>query len=296
MNLTEVYESVVPSTIAFISKFVPGKPGDKPLMPIIIGTGFFIDRMGIAVTNRHVAEALQEIPPHPENGEPGYGAILLDMGKENDGKPYMHWLVPPIVSFGILNSFAADSGWYGEDRPDMAFIQFGVRDTPSLKLAIGDFYVRPGTLIATAGFPMGEIPLTIMGKVNQIAPFLRRGIVSSVYPFSIPKPHGLTIDILQQGGSSGSPIFYEDEPTVVGMMASGIRQPVRIMVGETPAVIPFPTNVSIAVPSHLIATAFASFLASEHFLDPSKFPTFAEWKAAMPMSGSLVWSEVAPPS
>lgn len=296
MKLTEVYESVVPATIAFISKFVPGKPGDKPLMPIMFGTGFFIDSMGIAVTNRHVVEELQRVPRHPETGEPGYGAIVLDMGKNKNGDPYMHWMVPPIVGFGILDSFSTDAGWYGEEKPDIAFVQFGVRDTPYLKLAIGDFYVRPGTLIATAGFPMGDFALTIMGKVNQIAPFLRRGIVSSLYPFSIPKPHGITIDILQQGGSSGSPIFYEDEPTVVGLMASGIDEPTRFNIGKIEGYIPIPTNVSIAVPSHLIAMALPSFLSSEHFLDPTKFPTFTEWKAATTTSGSLMWTEVAPPA
>jgi hypothetical protein len=33
------------------------------------------------------------------------------------------------------------------------------------------------------------------------------------------RPHGLKTGIMQQGASSGSPIFYEHEPAVVGMMA-----------------------------------------------------------------------------
>ena len=285
----------MPSTVAFISKFVPGKQGQVPLMPSIIGTGFLVSELGIAVTNRHVAEVLQQLPSHPETGEDGYGAVMFDMGKEADDQPYMCWMMPPIESVGILNSFTSDSEWYGEARPDVAFVQFGIRETPFLKLATTDFYLRPGISIATAGFPMGNLPLTVMGKVNQVTPFIRRGIVSSVYPFSIPRPHGFTIDIMQQGGSSGSPIFYEDDPTVVGMMASGILQPVQVNVGSVPVIARVPTNVSIAVASHMISHAFTSYLGSEYFLDPTRFPTMAEWQVNHELSDRLNWTEVKPP-
>ena len=65
------------------------------------------------------------------------------------------------------------------------------------------------------GFPMGTLPLTVMGKMlNQMTPFLREGIVSSVFPFPTAKPHGFTIDSMQQGGSSGSPILPCGENTI----------------------------------------------------------------------------------
>jgi hypothetical protein len=64
-----------------------------------------------------------------------------------------------------------------------------------LKLAGQDFYIEPGTEIATAGFPMGTMALMIMGKWNQLTPFVRCGIVSSVFPCAIARPHGFTIDI-----------------------------------------------------------------------------------------------------
>jgi hypothetical protein len=67
-----------------------------------------------------------------------------------------------------------------------------------------------------------------MGKWHQLIPFVRSGIVSSVFPCVIARPHGFTIDIMQQGGSSGSPIFYADDPTVVGMMASSVLDPIGV--------------------------------------------------------------------
>jgi hypothetical protein len=201
----------------------------------------------------------------------------------------------PIVSVGILSGFTSDSDWYGEARPDVAFVQFGIRETPCLNLATSDFYLRPGMSIATAGFPMGNLPLTFMGKVNQVTPFIRRGIVSSVYPFSIPQPHGFTIDIMQQGGSSGSPIFYGDDPTVVGMMASILREPMPVLLDGKTGTILAPTNFSIAVSAHMIALAFTSFLRSEYFLDPMQFPAMGEWKKNHESSDRLDWTEVKPP-
>jgi hypothetical protein len=125
---------------------------------------------------------------------------MFEMTKEAGGGVYMRWMMHEVAAVGMLGSFSSDSQWFGEAIPDMAFAQLKVRATPHLKLADDEYYIRPGTPIATAGFPLGNVPMTIMKKVNQAAPFIRRGIVSSVFPFSIPKPHGFTIDIMQQGG------------------------------------------------------------------------------------------------
>jgi hypothetical protein len=123
------------------------------------------------------------------------------------------------------------------------------------------------------------------------APFIRRGIVSSVFPFSIPKPHGFTIDIMQQGGSSGSPIFYDNEPTVVGMMASGIRDIVSAESSDAMLTVATNTNISIALSSHMIKLALPTFVESPCHVDPSQFTTLDEWKASHVPKQNLGWDQ-----
>jgi len=109
-----------------------------------------------------------------------------------------------VVNWCVLGEFQSSDRWYGNTVPDLGFVHLGVREVPFLQLATEDFFVKVGMAIATIGFPMGTLPLTALGTLNQVTPFLRHGIVSSVYPFPTAQPHGLTIDIMQQGGSSGS--------------------------------------------------------------------------------------------
>jgi hypothetical protein len=143
-------------------------------------------------------------------------------GKTPEGKDWIRWVPIDVKYSMVVDQFSSASTWHGDDEPDIGFVQLTLRDLPALPLARHDRYVEPGMPIATAGYPMGEAALTVMKKINQMTPFVRRGIVSSVFPFPIPQPHGFTIDIMQQAGSSGSPIFYVDKPEVVGMMSSSL--------------------------------------------------------------------------
>ena len=97
---------------------------------------------------------------------------------------------------------------------------------------------------------MGTFPLTLHGKVSQVSPFIRHGIVSSVYPFPTANPHGFTIDIMQQGGSSGSPIFGPDNKRVIGMVWGGV-----------PA-----TNISLAESAHIIDGRSKTCRRASHWL------------------------------
>jgi Trypsin-like peptidase domain len=291
VELVEVYEAVVPSLVAIISRFAKSAPGKTPLLPPIIGTGFLVSDEGIVATNRHVADVMHQLPSNPNTGKQGYAAVMFEMIKQGSGGVYMRWMMHDVAAVGMLDNFSSDSQWFGEAIPDMAFAQLKVRSTPNLKLADDEYYIRPGTHIATAGFPLGDLRMTIMKKVNQAAPFIRRGIVSSVFPFSIPKPHGFTIDIMQQGGSSGSPIFYENEPTAVGMMASGIRDIVSAEGEDAILKVATNTNISIAIPSHVIKLALPTFLESPYHVDSSQFPTLDQWKASYPPKPDLGWDQ-----
>lgn len=59
------------------------------------------------------------------------------------------------------------------------------------------------------------------GRASQISAFARRGIVSTVLPCACADPHGFSVDILSEGGASGSPIFRTDDPRVIGILHAG---------------------------------------------------------------------------
>ncbi len=90
--------------------------------------------------------------------------------------------------------------------------------------------------------------MTMFNKLTQVVPLLKRGIVSSVFPFAAPFPHGFTLDVMIQGGASGSPVFLEGEPTVVRMVGASLLDK-----GAN-------TSISIGLPGHLLAAALKTFI------------------------------------
>lgn len=270
--LTETFEVVRPSIVAFASKLVKTELGGVPVFPEIIGTGFVVDSRGIVVTNSHVVQALQALPPHPVTGAQSAVAIVwANVEAVGEGRA-LPIVFADVKGYSTMTSFMSTGPFYGEALPDIAFVQLNVRDIPALSLSIEPDTLRMGLPVATAGFPLGSDPLVVFGKVTQLTPFLRQGIVSSLYPFPCPHPHGFTIDIMSQGGASGSPIFLTNRPTVVGMVHAG-----------------FPgANVTIAIPSNLISQALAQCANGEP-LDLKDVPTLESWLKEAERSGELKW-------
>lgn len=273
MNLTQTFEAVRLSTVGFASKFVVTPLGSKPVFPPIIGTGFVVDRRGLIATNRHVAEELLKLPPNPKTGAPSAMAIVwTEVQKMPDGQA-LPLLFIDVKDGGFLTSFSSNSPFYGESVPDIAFVQLNAQDLPALPLATEENSWPVGTAVGTAGFPMGSVPLTLYGRVNQMSPFLRHGVISSVYPFPCTFPHGFTIDVTTQGGASGSPIFLADKPVVIGMIEAIVR--------EAP-------NITIAVPSSLIASALSEYTKGTD-VDVSGVPTIEELAQQSDGTDKLEW-------
>jgi hypothetical protein len=79
-------------------------------------------------------------------------------------------------------------------------------------------------------------------------------VVGAILPFPCKNPHALLLDLMTQGGSSGSPVFESESGNVVGILYGGIEEQ-RILDGGKDGVMIYknPTGISYAVPSHFIA-------------------------------------------
>jgi S1-C subfamily serine protease len=275
-TLADTFDIVRPSIIAFASRHVPTKIGERPIFPDIIGTGFVVDSRGIVVTNRHVAEALQQLPPHPKTGATSAMAIISPGPETTAGGVAFPVLFAEIKAYSHITSFSSNGPYYGEAIPDLAFVQLKVRDLPALSLVTEPNTIRAGIPVATAGFPMGTDPLVVYGSISQLTPFLRKGIISSVYPYPCPNPHGFTMDIVSQGGASGSPVFCPDSPKVLGIVHAAVQHS-----GQ-------PTNVTIALPSLLVSEALEACTNGVP-LDLSGVPTMDDLLRESPRTDELRW-------
>jgi hypothetical protein len=283
-SLEDLYHSATPCIVAFINKMQLGGASQKPLFPQIIGTGFFANSEGIAITNRHVVNAIEQLPVHPQTGERMAGGLVVLLDEDMNG---CYIMSVSIISTSVLETFSSGQDWYGQKVPDIGFVQLRIRENPFLELAEEKFAVRPGMHVSTIGYPMGSLPLTIHEKVNQISPFIRRGIVSTVYPVPVANPHGFTIDIMQQGGSSGSPIFGPDNRRVVGLMWGGVMDYTKAIDVSDPQALKerddllckSSTNISLAEPAYIVAKAFKSH-PPQNPKTIASLPTLKELRAA----------------
>jgi S1-C subfamily serine protease len=274
MNLNDLFTAANPSIVGFISRLDSGPLGSPtPHFPAILGTGFFVDTQGMVATNRHVIEAFSSVPAHPTTRQSSLAAVGFFPGPDHNS---WQMLVFDVLEWFGITSFSSTAEWYGEDIPDIGFVQLEVKDIPALPLASSDFYLKIGMSVATIGYPMGRLPLAALGKLHQASPFIRHGIVSSVFPFPTARPHGFTIDIMQQGGSSGSPIFSAADGKVVGMMKSSIQDWASVIdvqsgkAVQTSLIHKQNTNISFAEPAHIIAESFAFFSKQPRQIPPLK--------------------------
>ncbi len=258
--LSETFKKLRRSIVGFASMAVASKRGRRPSFPHLIGTGFVIDTRGIVATNRHVVRALEKLPNNPKTGASAAVALTFsDVWEDGEGGHLLRVVPISLRRWDKLATFTSSEDFFGGQKPDLAFVQLNVAGLPAADLVTENGSWEVGTPIATAGFPLGTRALAIYGRINQVAPILRSGIIASVYPFPCPRPHGFTVDIMTLGGESGSPIFFADSPRVVGLLHGGFNG----------------TNITLAVPSSLVALAFDHYMNTVP-LDFTGVPLFEE--------------------
>jgi S1-C subfamily serine protease len=269
MGLPETFSIIRPSVVALGSRFAPSSDEAPPHFPPVFGTGFVIDGRGIVCTNRHVVQILEEQPPGSAI------AVVFPEFDETHGQPV---LFRGVRAWSVLHEFSSSGPFYGEDLPDIAFVQIDVQGLRPLEFAPDPGTLRIGRSVATAGFGMGAAPIVTFGKVTQLTPLLRHGVISSVYPCPCPLPDGFTIDVMTQGGESGSPVFLPDEPKVVGMVAGGFGN----------------TNITVCLPGHILHESIRAAMSDK--LDFRGVPCLSDLLERSEKDSKIEWMQLVPKS
>lgn len=212
-SLEKTYQKIRPSIVAIASRI-----SSNPDFPEIIGTGFIADPNGLIVTCDHVIDVVKSLPriktAPPE--EWPIDAILFHLFPE--GMVSIH-----LEVVGVAKPRTWKRGFdYAPKLPDIGLIKVNTFNLPSLRLFLEMEKLTEGKKVATAGFPMGTKTLRAPGWIHQFTPTLQEGVISAVLPFPCANPHAFLIDIMIQGGSSGSPVFDPESGEVIGMIDAGL--------------------------------------------------------------------------
>lgn len=279
MALAETYSRLRESIVAFIPKVFPAmQDGTPPEMPPIFGTGYIIHEEGIVATNHHVVQAFKRFSSAPGDDADSWPVFAMLFHRIDKG---IVEIPLEILGVGVIKSFEHGEVYYGPPKPDLAFVHVKARGLPVVTID-GDTEIREGMTVATAGFPMGSDLLTAPGWLHQISPTLQQGIVSAVQPFTAPKPHGFSLNIMIQGGASGSPVFVPETGSVIGTIFASLGEPSIVWQPtedgkrQTVGFVRLPTSISHAVPAHYLMHFFRDYPKHPEFRPPKDAKTIDE--------------------
>jgi len=282
LNLVEAYESIKPSIVAFAPKFYTGN--EPPKFPHIFGTGFIVSE-GLVVTNDHVIRIFPRLPS-PPNFQEDQWAVDCIMFYYIPDKGMAMFKMDVIGIFGINKAKHPDN-YMGPDKPDIAFVHIKMKNLPKVNVKYDLRHIKEGREISTAGFPMGTETLMAPGYLHQLTPTLQSGVISAVLPFSCKAPHAIMINIMVQGGASGSPVFLPETGDVIGVLYGGLEEdrmtssklPYRMykdIVHLEPSIhehrIKIPTNISYVVPANIIEKTLEQIISNDNYVFPDDTP------------------------
>lgn len=277
MNLGEMYKVISQSIVAIA--VCPPAGGRRPEIPRILGTGFVVAE-GLIATNDHVVQLAGQIPrpttAHPDDW-PIEAVVFCAVSEVG-----MYQVPLEVIGAFTTAGFNVKGYYYGPPKPDIGFLHVKAKGLPRLKVVSDLKCIEPGTRLATAGFPMGTDALCAPGYLHQMTPTLQEGIVSAVLPFPCPTPHAFMLNVMAQGGASGSPVFLQDDPAVVGILYGSLNE---LYFGNVQGVqVPYkvPTMFSYCVPGHFLQRALDNIHAQPELALPPDTMTLDEMLAKMP--------------
>lgn len=282
MELADTYSRLRESIVAFIPKVFPAmEDGAPPDIPPIFGTGYIIHEGGIVATNHHVVEAFKRFSNAPGDDADSWPVFAMLFHRMDAG---IVEIPLGVLGVGVIKSFEPGEVYYGPPKPDLAFVHVKARGLPAVTID-GDMQIREGMTVATAGFPMGSELLTAPGWLHQLTPTLQQGIVAAVQPFTAPRPHGFSLNIMVQGGASGSPVFIPETGAVIGTVYASLGEPSIVWQptddGKKKPVgfVRLPTSISHVVPAHYLLHFFKDMHKHPEFRPPEDARTIDEMMA-----------------
>jgi serine protease Do len=246
LGLVDSYKKIKPSLVAIVSRFSRNTD-----FPDIIGTGFVANSDGLIITNAHVVQAIHKLPRLKSSPNEWPAQVVLLSNIPGIGMSHLTMNIKMVMGFTM-----DPPPLYLKENPDIGLIEVDIKDLPVAEILSEPSY-EEGQKVGIAGFPMGTDlwrAQSPKGHLNQVNPTLRTGHIGAILPFPCDDPHGLLLDVMSQGGLSGSPVFEINSGKVIGVLYSGIDQP-KVLTNKDDGTLIYkvPTGISYAVPSHFLS-------------------------------------------